>query len=165
MLRIGPINRLLLTITLAVSACSIQASEETLPEVDILHVADFSALAKTAKNQQKLIMLQVSASDCIYCAILEEELIKPMLRSGDYDNDVLIRKVDIDNYKKLSGFDGQSITGSELAKMFGIKVTPTLIFLNSENQEVSKRIVGVNSLDFMGAYVDDAIKHGLSVIR
>ena len=165
MLRISPINRLLLTIVLAVTACSTQAAEKVLPQVDIQRVADFSMLAKTAKTQQKLIMLQVSASDCNYCAILEEELIKPMLRSGEYDNDVLIRKVDIDSYKKLSGFDGQPISGPQLAKMLNVKVTPTLIFLNSENQEVSKRIVGVNSLDYLGAYVDAAIKRGLSIIR
>lgn len=165
MLRINLINRLLVAIALAATTCSTQATEEVLPKVEIPRVADFAMLAKNAKNQQKLIMLQVSASDCNYCVILEEELIKPMLRSGDYDNDVLIRKVDIDSYKKLSGFDGQSISGPQLAKMLNIKVTPTLIFLNSENQEVSKRIVGVNSLDYMGAYVDDAIKQGLSIIR
>lgn len=165
MLRINLINRLLVAIALAATTCSTQATEEVLPKVDIPRVADFAMLAKNAKNQQKLIMLQVSASDCNYCVILEEELIKPMLRSGDYDNDVLIRKVDIDSHKKLSGFDGQSISGPQLAKMLNIKVTPTLIFLNSENQEVSKRIVGVNSLDYMGAYVDDAIKQGLTSIR
>lgn len=165
MLRINLINRLLLTAVLAAAACSTQAAEEILPQVEIQRVEDFSILAKTAKDQQKLIMLQVSASDCNYCAILEEELIKPMLRSGEYDNDVLIRKVDIDSYKTLSGFDGQSISGPQLAKILNIKYTPTLIFLNSENQEVSKRIVGVNSLDYLGAYVDNAIKQGLSVIR
>ena len=152
MLRMSLINRLLLTTALVVTACSAaQGTEDILPAVDI--------------PRQKIIMLQVSASDCNYCVILEEELIKPMLRSGDYDNDVLIRKVDIDSYKKLSGFDGQSISGPQLAKMLDIKVTSTLIFLNSESQEVSKRIVGVNSLEYMGAYVDDAIKHGLASIR
>ena len=165
MFRISLINRLLLATALAVTACSTQATEDVLPPVDILRVVDFSMLAKTAKDQQKLIMLQVSASDCNYCVILEEELIKPMLRSGDYDNDVLIRKVDIDSYNQLSGFDGEPISGPQLAKMLNIKVTPTLIFLNSENREVSKRIVGVNSLDYLGAYVDDAIKHGLTIIR
>ena len=150
---------------MVVTACSTLATDGVLPRVDIPSVSDFSTLAKTAKNQQKLIMLEVSASYCSYCTTLEEELIKPMLRSGDYDDDVLIRKVDIDSYENLLGFDGQSISGPKLAQLFNIKVTPTLIFLNSENQEVSKRIVGVNSLDYMGAYVDDAIKHGLASIR
>ncbi|NNE64882.1 MAG: thioredoxin fold domain-containing protein [Gammaproteobacteria bacterium] len=165
MLRTNLINHLLLATALIVTTGATQATEEALPKVDIQSVADFAILAKTAKNQKKLIMLEISASYCSYCITIEEELIKPMLRSGDYDNDVLIRKVDIDSYKNLSGFDGQPISGSKLAKMLNIKVTPTLIFLNSENQEVSKRIVGVNSLDYLGAYVDDAIKQGLTIIR
>ncbi len=141
------------------------ALDELIPKVDIITVKDFSRLAETAKNQQKLIMLEVSASYCSYCLKLEEEIIKPMLRSGDYDADVLIRKVDIDSINRIRDFAGQSISSSSLAHLYDIEVTPTIIFLNSQNQEVSKRIVGVNSLDYFSSYVDDAIKHGLTVIR
>ncbi len=141
------------------------AMDVSLPKADIVEVADFSRLAKTAKNQQKLIMLEVSASYCSYCLKIEEEILKPMLRSGDYDADVLIRKVNIDSFDNLRDFEGNTISGSTLARQFEIKVTPTLIFLNSQNQEVSKRIVGVNSLDYFGSYVDEAIEHGLTIIR
>jgi thioredoxin-related protein len=133
--------------------------------VVIMTVDDFPQLAKTARDQGKLIMLEISASDCSYCFKLEEEILKPMVLSGDYDADVLIRKVDIDGSGNLRNFDGQIVSRSSLARAYNIKVTPTLIFLNSQNQEVSKRIVGVNSLDLFGAYVDEAIENGLAIIR
>ena len=156
-------------ITLALSIMPIivlsASTDETLPKVDIISVRDFSQLARIAKNQQKLIMLEFSASYCSYCVQLEEEIIKPMLLSGDYDADVLIRKVDIDGFAQLRDFDGTPISVSALAKQFGVELTPTLVFLDSDKREVSKRIVGVNSLDFFSAYVDDAIEHGLTVIR
>ncbi len=158
-------NRLLLAVMMVLTSYTTLAIDEVLPRIDIVSVSDFSHLAKIARNQQKLIMLEVSASYCSYCTKLEEELIKPMLRSGDYDNDVLIRKVDIDSYKNLRDFDGNTIPSSRLAHQLDIKVTPTLIFLNSQNQEVSKRIIGVNSLDYLGSYVDAAIEHGLTIIR
>lgn len=139
--------------------------DESLPKTDIIVVADFSRLAETAKTQSKLIMLEIAASYCSFCLKIEEEVLKPMLRSGDYDADVLIRKVNIDSFDNLRDFEGNIISGATLAHQFGIKVTPTLIFLNSQNQEVSKRIVGVNSLDYFGSYVDEAIENGLAFIR
>lgn len=159
------IRSIILALTIApVISLSVIASEY-LPQVDIMSVEDFSQLAQTARNEKKLIMLEVSASYCSFCMKLEEEIIKPMLRSGDYDANVLIRKIDIDGYGLIRDFKGKSVTADELSRQLKVMVTPTLIFLNSENQEVSKRIVGVNSLDYFGSYVDGAIEHGLASIR
>ena len=140
-------------------------ANESLPEVEIIDVKDFSKLARIAGDQQKLIMLEVSATYCSYCRKLEAAIIKPMLRSGDYEDRVLIRKIEIDEDTPLINFDGSAISPGQLAQKLDIKVTPTIIFLNSQNQEVSKRIVGVNSLDYFGGFVDDAIDHGLVTIR
>ena len=133
-------------------------AEDSLPPVTITRVEDLSQLAIAAGQQKKLIMLEVAASYCSFCEKLEEEIIKPMLRSGDYTANVLIRKFEIDDLSPLKNFKGIPITGAELAKQWGVQVTPTLIFLDSQNQEVSERIVGVNSLDLFGAYVDEAIE-------
>lgn len=140
-------------------------ANESLPEIEIITVADFSKLARVANDQKKLIMLEVSATYCSYCRKLEAAIIKPMLRSGDYDDSVLIRKIEIDEATHLINFDGSTISPGRLAQKLDIKVTPTIIFLNSQNQEVSERIVGVNSLDYFGGFVDDAIDHGLVAIR
>jgi len=43
---------------------------------------------------------------------------------------------------------------------YGVFVTPTLLFLDADGLEVSKRIVGINSVDFFGAYVDEALAEG-----
>ncbi len=145
--------------------CIAVAADEPLPEVEIIEIEDFSQLAEHAAAEQKLIMLEVSATYCSFCLKLEEEIIKPMLRSGDYDANVLIRKFDIDKLSKPRDFSGSLISRSSLVKRWDIKITPTLIFLNSQNQEVSERILGVNSLDYFGGYVDDAIDHGLAAIR
>ena len=140
------------------------SAEDTLPSVEIIQVTDFSKLAQMANDQQKLIMLEVSATYCGFCRKLEHEIIKPMLRSGDYD-DVLIRKIEIDEHTPLIDFDGNRISPGRMAQHLNIDVTPTIIFLDGQNQEVSGRIVGVNSLDYFGGYVDDAINHGLVAIR
>lgn len=140
-------------------------AEEPLPAVEIIEVRNFEQLAKQAEQKKKVIMLEVAAAYCSFCQKLEEEIMKPMLRSGDYDADVFIRKIDIEGFSQIKDFDGKSVTAAQLAKSWGVEVTPTLIFLNGQNQEVSERIVGVNSLDYFGWLVDNAIEHGLASIR
>ena len=157
-------SRKLFLLILCLSGFAVFANE-SLPKVEIIEVIDFSQLTKQAGEDQKLILLEFSASYCSYCVKLEEAILKPMLRSGDYDADVLIRKLQIDSYSQLRDIDGNLVSAADIARRWQVKVTPTIIFLNSQNQEVSERIVGVNSLDYFGGFVDDAIDHGLVAIR
>ena len=164
MSKFRPISRTLLLLILCLSGFSAFANE-SLPRVEIIEVTDFSQLTKQAGKDQKLILLEFSASYCSYCVKLEEAILKPMLRSGDYEADVLIRKLQIDSYSQLRDFDGNLVSGDEIARRWQVKITPTIIFLDSQNQEVSERIVGVNSLDYFGGFVDNAIAEGLATIR
>ena len=154
-----------LSLTLLCLASFSLVAEESLPAVEIIALRDFEQLSKQAEEKKKIIMIEVAAASCSYCQILEEAIIKPMLRSGDYDADVFIRKIDIEGFSRLRDFDGNSVSAAQLADKWGVDLTPTLIFLNGQNQEVSERIVGVNSLDYFGGLVDDAIEHGLATIR
>ena len=139
--------------------------DEDLPFVQITPLRNFSALSEDAASNDKIIMLEVSASYCDYCRTLEEEIIKPMLRSDDYTEDVLIRQLEIDDSYMINNISGEKITPVELAEKLKIKITPTLLFLDSHGNEVSERILGVYSLDFYGGYVDDALINGLKVIK
>ncbi len=139
--------------------------EDELPFVQIFSLRDFSALSEEAASDNKIIMLEISASYCDYCRILEEEIIKPMLRSGDYTKNVLIRQLEIDDTYLLNNITGEKITPADLAEKLKIKITPTLLFLDSEGNEVSERILGIYSLDFYGGYVDEALINGLKRIK
>jgi len=138
--------------------------EETLPYVVIKYETDFSQLAEIARSEGKIIMLEVSASYCEYCELLEEEFIKPMLRSGDYNN-VLIRKIEMDSFVLIKDFSGETSTPEEFTRRLKVKLTPTLLFFDGHGHEVAPRILGINSLDLYGGYLDDAIKIGLQKIK
>lgn len=159
-----------LTITVFISLCFLFFSNsgtlaDDLPYVEIKAVKDLSASSKQVRSYEKIVMLEVSASHCSYCDVLEEEIIKPMLRSGDYENTVIIRRFEMDSFDTMKDFDGNDTTAAALAKAYKVKLTPTLLFLDVNGNEVAERIMGVNSLDFFGAYVDEALAKGLSVIK
>jgi len=152
----------LLTLSIATNA---EEDEDDLPFVQITPLTNFYSLNEKAKIDKKIIMLEVSASYCDYCRILEEEIIKPMLRSGDYTRNVLIRQLEIDDTYLITTAPGKKLTPSKLAEKLNIKITPTLLFLDGNGNEVSERIPGVYSLDFYGGYVDEALTKGLRIIQ
>lgn len=140
------------------------SADDDLPYVEIKYVTDFSQLAEEARTEDKIVMLMVSASYCEYCELLEEEFIKPMLRSGDY-TDVLIRKIDTDSYNKIKDFSGEATNPDDFSRRLKVKLTPTLLFFDGHGNEISPRILGINSLDLYGGYLDDALQTGLQKIK
>ena len=133
-------------------------------DIEIIEVDNLQVLTRDALNSKKVILLEFSSEHCNYCELLEAEIIRPMILSEDYP-DVLIRKLDISRYNTIIDFDGSSSTGHEIANHYNVSLTPTILFLNGKNEEVSKRIIGVNSLDFFGGYVDGALEQGLAKIQ
>lgn len=151
---------LLIFLMLSLTVSAGEYSEQELPFVEIKTADDFVALGHQSRDQGKVIMLEMSASYCGYCRTLEEEIIKPMLRSGDYAKNVLIRKLEIDSHHPVKGPQGEKTNPAELASRYDVFVTPTLIFLDADGKEVSERILGVNSLDYYGYYVDQSLDQG-----
>lgn len=140
------------------------SADDELPYVELKYATDFSQLGKTAREENKIILLEVSTSDCEYCELLEEEFLKPMLRSGDYNN-VLIRKIDMDGYQTTIDFSGESTSPEDFTRRLKVRLTPTILFFDGHGNEISPRILGINSLDLYGGYLDDAIKNGLQKIK
>jgi thioredoxin-related protein len=80
-----------------------------------------------------------------------------MSKSSEYKDKVIIRKVMIDSYDDLNGFDGKSISAEDFSEKFKVQVTPTLLLLNHQGKKLTKKIVGYNRSGFFGLYLDEAI--------
>jgi len=132
---------------------------------DLLPLRHLQQDLQQARAQGKIILLEVSASYCTYCLTLEEEIIQPMLISGDYEDIVLFRYLSIDSYQTLIDAQGQATTPGALSSKWGADLTPTLLFLGGSGEELAERMVGVYSLDYYGYFVDQAIAEALKKQR
>ena len=110
-------------------------------------------------------MLEVTAIYCSYCGLPKEEIIKPMIRSGDYEDTVLTGQLEMDSFSTLKDFADDETTPARQAQSNKVKITLTLLFLDANGNEVAGRIPGVYSLDSFGAYVDEVLAKGLENIR
>ena len=87
-----------------------------------------------------------------------------MQRNVEYDDKVLIRSVSLDSYETVIDFDGNSVDTREFAARYGVSLTPTLIFVDSDGAEVGDKLVGIWSEDYFGWFIDSRIEQARAKI-
>lgn len=123
----------------------------------VIEETNLETLGKQMKQDKLGLVIMFHADYCDYCKRLDADLLQPMVRSGDYDDKVLIRKIQVDGTYDLINFNGQKISSDQLSSMYDASLTPTLVFLDANGEEQSERIKGYNTPELFGAYVDRAI--------
>ena len=143
------LSALLLLICLSLPALATDAYLQTTSD---LHedgaLADRSGLP---------ILLLVSRERCSYCQKLKREVLDPIQLSGQYKDQVIMREILIDPGRRLKDFHGYNRQAVELARGYGVSLTPTLLFLDAKGRELTTRMVGINTLEMFSFYLDEAI--------
>jgi thioredoxin-related protein len=138
---------------------------ETLPYVKVREVANLQAVGEEARARQLPILVMFSIRECPYCDVVREEFLKPMLRSGDYVDRVIMLELYSDSHAQLRDFNGELISADELIHRYQAGFAPTLVFLDSQGKELAERLIGITTRDFYGGYLDDAIDESLQRVR
>ena len=138
---------------------------ETLPYVKVREATDLQAVGQEARARNLPVMIMFSRDGCPYCDVVREEFIKPMLRSGDYVDRIIMLELDADSYAQLRDFDGKLISADELTHRYKAGFAPTVVFLDSQGNEQAERLIGITTRDFYGGYLDDAINESLQRVR
>ena len=135
------------------------------PPVQVASSNNLAQLGHQSLQERLPVLLVFSADHCPYCELLETEILKPMLLSGQYEQKVIIRKIDTDAASEVHDFDGQKISVQDLMSRYKVFVTPTMLFLGPDGKELSERLVGINTVEMFGGLVDDAIEVSLHKLR
>ena len=141
------------------------ASAALHAEVEVPVADDLGQMGLSARADRLPILLAFSAIECSYCDDLEEEFLEPMLLSGDYTDKVIIRKLILDNGSHVRDFSGRSVEAAELAHKYRVFVTPTILFVDADGSELAERMIGINTLEMFGGYLDGCIDTALLQLR
>ena len=87
-----------------------------LTPVEVPLASDLRHEGAQAERDCVPLLLEFSAYGCEYCSLLEEEILKPMLRNRDYDRRVVMRKLVLGRDIKLDSFSGNRLTPAQLRR-------------------------------------------------
>lgn len=117
---------------------------------------DFATHGRRAASLDVPLVVLVSLRDCVYCGPIRQRELAPLVRSGKYE----VREIGMDSSATVRDFDGSTTTGVAWARTHGVKVSPTVLFLDTRGRPVADPLIGAGLPDFYGAYLDDAIARG-----
>lgn len=120
--------------------------------------------AQLARSKGVPLVVMFSQDGCIYCRIVREDFLRPMLISGDYENKALIREVKIDSFEEIRNFDGQMIAIDELATFYRAYLTPTVIVFDSYGKS-HHRMLGISNEHYYSSELDTGIDKAYNYIH
>lgn len=123
--------------------------------------------AMQAQSVGKPLVLMFSLPECPYCKVVRQNYLWPMLRDLPQAEQPAIRELTMTGRQAIKDFDGTVTTPTALAKRYGVKVAPTLVFVNASGEMLVDPLVGGDH-QFYTAYLDrafDESRHKLSGVR
>lgn len=109
------------------------------------------------QDDNRVLLLLVSQPGCHYCELIKEEILQPMQVSGHYDASTIIRVINIYAGQSLKDFSGKQVDATAFAKRYDAWATPTLLFLDRNGNQIADKMVGINTPEFYGYYVDKSL--------
>ena len=134
------------------------AQEDTSTEIALPFVSNLQTDGTHASKKQLPIMIMFVSDECPFCLTAKEDYIIPMIISGEYEDKVIIRLVDIDSSDLLTDFHGNKMTMETFSNKQKINFTPYVKFFTAEGTELVKPIIGISNKDYYGVFLDDAIE-------
>ncbi len=133
------------------------SSIETIPTA-----SDFAEDKLLMEQTHQIILLEFMSDNCPYCKALEQNFLLPMIRSGEYEKKVLFRQILHDDpYGVLIDFNGKKVYHEVFSERYKIGLTPTMVFLGTDGQQLVERIVGLGPEDYFSYYIDEAIDEAI----
>lgn len=126
---------------------------------------DLATDGAASRQRRVPLLLFFSQEYCGYCERLEEEVLIPMVISREYEDRVILRKLSIDFGEDVTGFGGRKLDNRMLFHEYDGIVTPTLVLTDHSGKSLTKPLVGINTVEFFGWYLDQAIDTALTRLR
>lgn len=134
--------------------------------VVIPEITDLREEADLSRRYRLPILILFSSEDCPYCVLMKEDFLRPMIISGDYFDKVIIRRVERGlRSATLRDFDGRTISVASLFSRYGVRVVPTLVFVDDKGNPLTENLVGIATPELYGASLDMAVDEALERLR
>jgi len=126
---------------------------------------DFAADGAAARRDRVPLVLFFDRDDCPYCERALREYLVPMSREDRWRDGVRFRQVEIDQALPLVDFSGAPTTHRDFAAGRRVALSPTVLVVDPAGELLGAPIVGLSTVDFYGAYLENAFEAGIGRMR
>lgn len=127
-------------------------------------VTDFTIEAKESRKKEAPILVLFMSKSCTYCEIVLEDFLLPMQRDPEFNKRVILRQIETGSRDKLIDFNGVATTHSAFSSKHQAWGVPTVMLFDSKGNVLST-IVGLLTVDYYYAYLDNAISESQAKIK
>jgi thioredoxin-related protein len=131
-------------------------------DLKVTRAQDLAADAASAREQGLALLVAVTREGCPYCRLLLRDYLGPMSHSGEYAEQILIRELLIEPAMPVVDFGGKQVSSADLARRYDVGITPTVLLLDSRGELLHEPLVGINTPEMYGYYLDQAIQSSRS---
>ena len=125
---------------------------------------NFAEISKIAQQEQKPIVIYISAEWCEFCDLLNEEVMEPLMLGGGFENGLLYT-LKLDDTIRIKDFSEETVLPDAFAYKYGVDITPTIIFLNHLGKEIAPRMVGITNIEYYLYYLNLHAEIGIKNIH
>ena len=126
---------------------------------------DLAADARRMSERKLPMLLFYTRAGCAWCERARSDVLEPMAADPANADRVIIRQIDLDRRTAVADFSGKATTHEDFARARKVRLTPTLMVLGPDGEELTEAIVGVRLPDFYGGYIERAVDTGLARLR
>ena len=127
-----------------------------MSEMDIIE--NWPEISTLARQHRVPVVVMVDQLDCPYCRIVEGEYFAAIFASGEFDDRAIFGKISLDAGKYIINESGRKTATRKFLEKYKANLTPTILFLDSEQNQLVEKMVGLLTPDYYLYYLEAAIK-------
>ena len=120
-------------------------------------ITSWKQVATISAQQRIPIIVMVDQEDCPYCDRVEGEFFSAIFAGGEFENAAIFGKISLDDSESIVTQDRGVISTQEFLRPFFADFTPTILFLDSQANQLVEKMVGLSTPDYYGYYLEKAI--------
>lgn len=132
---------------------------------ELQSIADWGAVSRIAASRLMPVIVMVDQSDCPYCRRVESEFFAALLSGRIYEDKALFGKISIDGGEVIRDANGELIGTRDFLSGLKSSLTPTVLFLDADRNELVDSMVGLSTPDFYGFYLEKAIQRAIDILQ
>jgi hypothetical protein len=120
--------------------------------------SNLQADARLATQLHRPIIILFSLPGCHFCDEVRRNYLLPLVRDAVPSQRPIVREIVVTGTQPVIGFGGESSAEQAMAKVYAIRVTPTVLMLDAAGKLLVPALRGGDTSGLYGAYLDGALQ-------